>query len=88
MARITGKEAALFMSSGTQSNQIGLRTHLKQPPYSVLCDFRSHVHRHEAGGISFHSSAAVTPIQPTNGHHLTLEDVKANLIENDGDLHA
>ncbi|KAG5635999.1 hypothetical protein H0H81_009426 [Sphagnurus paluster] len=36
MAQLTGKEAALFMTSGTASNQIALRTHLKQPPYTVL----------------------------------------------------
>jgi threonine aldolase len=45
IARITGKEAALFMPSGTMSNQIALRTHLKQPPYSVLCDHRSHINK-------------------------------------------
>ncbi len=25
------------------SNKIALRTHLKQPPYSVLCDQRAHI---------------------------------------------
>lgn len=45
VAKVTGKEAALFMPSGTMSNQIALRTHLKQPPYSVLCDHRAHIHR-------------------------------------------
>lgn len=67
MARLTGKEAALFMPSGTMSNQIGLRTHLKQPPYSVLCDHRSHVYKYEAGGLGFHSGAAVIPVLPSNG---------------------
>lgn len=43
IARLTGKEAAIFVSSGTMSNQIALRTHLKQPPYSVLCDHRAHI---------------------------------------------
>lgn len=46
IARLTGKEAGLFVPSGTMSNQLGLRTHLKQPPYSVLCDHRAHVHRY------------------------------------------
>ena len=67
MARLTGKEAALFMPSGTMSNQIGLRTQLKQPPYSVLCDHRSHVYKYEAGGLGFHSGAAVIPVLPSNG---------------------
>ncbi|KAG6845651.1 hypothetical protein H0H87_005858 [Tephrocybe sp. NHM501043] len=50
MAQLTGKEAGLFMPSGTASNQIALRTHLKQPPYTVLCDHRAHIHKYEAGG--------------------------------------
>lgn len=43
MAKITGKEAALFVPSGTASNQIALRTHLQQPPYSIVVDQRSHI---------------------------------------------
>lgn len=31
------------MPSGTQSNQIALRTHLVQPPYSIVCDRRAHI---------------------------------------------
>lgn len=46
IAKITGKEAAIFMPSGTASNQIALRTHLKQPPYSVLLDQRSHINKY------------------------------------------
>ena len=45
-ARITGKEAGLFMASGTMSNQIALRTHLIQPPYSIICDHRAHIHKY------------------------------------------
>ena len=45
IAKLTGKEAALFVASGTMSNQLALRTHLKQPPYSVLADYRSHIHK-------------------------------------------
>jgi len=46
IAKLTGKEAAVFMPSGTMSNQIALRTHLVQPPYSVLCDYRSHINKY------------------------------------------
>lgn len=45
IAKITGKEAGLYLPSGTASNQIGLRTHLKQPPYSIICDYRAHIHK-------------------------------------------
>jgi threonine aldolase len=40
-----GKEAALFVPSGTASNQIALRSHLLQPPYTVMCDHRAHIHK-------------------------------------------
>jgi threonine aldolase len=43
VAQLTGKEAGLFLPSGTMSNQIALRTHLKQPPYSIIADARSHI---------------------------------------------
>ena len=66
MARLFGKEAALFVPSGTMSNQLAIRTHLKQPPYSVLCDHRAHIYAHEAGGIAFHSGAQAIPVIPSN----------------------
>nr|GAT47883.1 predicted protein [Mycena chlorophos] len=80
VAKITGKEAGLFMPSGTASNQIALRTHLLQPPYSVICDHRAHIHKYEASGAAFHSGAAVLPLIPSNAHHLTVKDVKDNMI--------
>ncbi|KAJ7139900.1 pyridoxal phosphate-dependent transferase [Mycena epipterygia] len=80
MAQLTGKEAALFVPSGTASNQIALRSHLLQPPYTVLCDHRAHIHKYEAGGAAFHSGAAVSAVIPSNGHHLTLDDVRENMI--------
>ncbi|KJA25961.1 hypothetical protein HYPSUDRAFT_133631 [Hypholoma sublateritium FD-334 SS-4] len=83
IAKITGKEAGLYLPSGTASNQIGLRTHLKQPPYSIICDHRAHIHKYEAGGAAFHSGAAVIPVIPSNKHHLTLQDVKDNIIISD-----
>lgn len=43
VAQLLGKEAALFVPSGSMSNQIALRAHLTQPPHSVLCDIRSHI---------------------------------------------
>lgn len=69
------------------SNQLALRTHLVQPPYTVLCDTRSHIHRYEAGGIAFHSGASTELVTPSNGHHLRWEeDVLPNLSLDD-DIH-
>lgn len=49
-AALTGKEAGLFVLSGTMGNQLALRALLTQPPHGVLCDHRSHIVIHEAGG--------------------------------------
>jgi threonine aldolase len=50
VAKMSGKEAGLFVVSGTMGNQLALRSLLTQPPHSVLCDLRSHIWQYEAGG--------------------------------------
>lgn len=87
VAKLAGKEAGLFCCSGTMSNQIALRTHLFQPPHRILCDYRSHVYTHEAGGLATLSQAMVTPVHPKNGLYLTVEDIEDNFIPDDGDIH-
>jgi len=49
-AKLCGLEAGLFVLSGTMGNQLAVRSLLTQPPYGVLCDFRSHLFTSEAGG--------------------------------------
>ncbi|KAF9577038.1 Threonine aldolase, partial [Lunasporangiospora selenospora] len=68
------------------SNQLAHRVHLCNPPQSALVDIRSHVFNYEAGGISFHSQAAVYPVMPANGSYLTVEDVASRLVM-DVDVH-
>ena len=43
IADMTGKEAALFIISGSMGNQLSVRTALGGPPHSVLADARSHI---------------------------------------------
>lgn len=87
VAKLAGKPAGLYCVSGTLSNQIAIRTHLFQPPYSILCDYRAHVYTHEAAGLAMLSNAMVTPVRPANGDYLTLEDIKQNIVPEDGDIH-
>ncbi|CEP64065.1 threonine aldolase GLY1 LALA0_S10e01464g [Lachancea lanzarotensis] len=87
VAQLAGKEAGLFCVSGTLSNQIALRCHLFQPPYSILCDYRAHVYTHEAAGLAILSQAMVVPVIPSNGNYMTLEDIKRHYIPEDGDIH-
>ncbi|KAL5607823.1 hypothetical protein FOBRF1_008320 [Fusarium oxysporum] len=86
LVELTGMEAALWAVSGTQGNQICLRTHLTQPPHSVLLDHRAHVHCWESGALPVISQASVSTVHAENGVHLTLEDVKKNIIA-DGNIH-
>lgn len=80
VAELAGKEAAIYVPSGTMSNQIALRLHLYQPPHSILCDYRAHVYTAEAAGLAVLSQAMVTPVRPSNGVYLTLEDVERSAI--------
>lgn len=89
VAKIAGKEAGLYCVSGTLLNQIGIRSNLLQPPHAVLCDHRSHIYVHEAGGLPTLSQALVQPIIPKNGIHLTLEDdILPNFVPDDYEIHA
>ncbi|KAI6008974.1 hypothetical protein EDC04DRAFT_2494884, partial [Pisolithus marmoratus] len=51
--QLTRKEAAL-VASGSMTNQLAVRTHLCQPPFSVVCDGRSHINKL---GRSLHTHA-------------------------------
>jgi threonine aldolase len=49
VAGMLGKEAALFVPSGTMSNQICIRAQT-QPGDEIICDVDSHIYNYEAGG--------------------------------------
>ncbi|HTU18259.1 MAG TPA: low-specificity L-threonine aldolase [Gemmataceae bacterium] len=49
VAELFGKEAALFVPSGTMSNQICVKAHT-QPGDELLCDVNCHIYNYEAGG--------------------------------------
>ncbi len=51
VAEILGKEAALFVSSGTMSNQACVRAHT-QPGDELLCEATCHIYNYEAGGAA------------------------------------
>ncbi|KAI1375502.1 pyridoxal phosphate-dependent transferase [Hypoxylon crocopeplum] len=87
VASLSGKEAGLFVLSGTMGNQIALRSLLTQPPHGVLTDHRSHIIKYEAGGVASLSGAMVTAIVPSYGAYLTLEDVQSRAVLGD-DVHS
>lgn len=87
LAEITEHESAIFVLSGTMGNQIALRSHLVQPPYSVLCDHRAHILEWEAGGTASLCGALVKGVVPSNGVYLTLKDIEKSVTISD-DIHS
>lgn len=77
VAEIFGKEAALFVPSGTMANQIAIGCHTR-PGDEVYGDAGAHIFNYESGapaalwGVTFH------PIPGRNGT-FTAEEVKARL---------
>lgn len=79
-----GKEAALFCSSGTQTNQIAINVHVR-PGGEVICHEESHIYKYEGGGIAKNSGASVRLLQGDRGR-LTVEEI-AKWINNPEDVH-
>jgi threonine aldolase len=65
-ARILGKEAALYMPSGTMSNQVAVRCHT-QPGDEIFLDHETHIHYYEAGAPAAISGVTARLIQGHRG---------------------
>jgi threonine aldolase len=50
-AELLGKEAAIFMPSGTMTNQVGVRIHCK-PGDEFLCEAGCHIYNYEQGAFA------------------------------------
>jgi threonine aldolase len=66
LAEMLGKEAALFVPSGTMSNLIGVRLHCR-PGDALICEAQSHVYYYEQGGYAQINGVAVWPLHGQNG---------------------
>jgi threonine aldolase len=78
-----GKEAALFCSSGTQTNQIAINVHT-QPGGEVICHWESHIYKYEGGGIAKNSGVSVRLLEGDRGR-LNIENIKSYV--NPDDIH-
>ncbi len=66
VATLLGKEAALYVPSGTMSNQICIRAQT-QPGDELLCDARCHIYNFEAGGPAVLSGVTSRTIEGDHG---------------------
>jgi threonine aldolase len=83
-AALFGMEAALFCPSGTMTNQLAIRTHVR-PGDEVICDQLSHIYLYEGGGIAVNALASVALLTGERGK-LTPELI-APAINNPADVH-
>ena len=73
-AALFGKEAALYCSSGTQTNQIAINLHVK-PGGEVICHQDSHVFKYEGGGIAKNSGASTRTVSGDRGR-ITVNEIE------------
>jgi len=81
-AEITGKEAALYMPSGTMTNLVAIMTHTR-PSDSIVMGKNAHSWKYESGGPS--AIAGVLPIIIDGDGTFTWDDVEENSLG--GDVH-
>ena len=76
-AALLGKEAAMFLPSGTMCNEIAILLHCR-PGDEILADATSHIIIAEAGGPAVFAGAMVTPLHGQRGI-FTPADLEAGL---------
>lgn len=65
-ADLLGKEAAIFVPSGSMSNQIGVAV-LTRPGDAVLCEARCHISSWEGAGAAASSGVQLRPVPSEDG---------------------
>jgi threonine aldolase len=65
-AEYAGKEAALFVPSGTMGNQLAVMTHTKRGN-EIIAEENCHIIQHEVGAVAILSSAMVRTIRGEKG---------------------
>jgi threonine aldolase len=65
-AEILGKEAALFVTSGTQGNQIAVLTHCR-PGNEIILEEESHIFYYESGAVSAFAGVQTRTIKGNRG---------------------
>ena len=74
-AEIFGREAALFVPTGTMGNQIAIRLHTR-PGVEVICESRAHVLDWEMGMVANFSGCQLRPVVAADGR-LRWEEIEA-----------
>lgn len=65
-AEMTGKEAALYVASGTMGNQLAIMTHTRRGD-EIILDEGAHVIQHEVGASAILSGVSMRPVPQVYG---------------------
>jgi threonine aldolase len=82
LAAMLGKEGALFMPSGTQSNLVALMSHCERGDEYIVGQM-AHCYRWEAGGAAVLGSIQPQPIAHQADGTLALDDIRAAIKPDD-----
>jgi threonine aldolase len=82
IADITGKEAALFMPSGTQSNLCALLAHCERGDEYIVGQL-AHTYRYEGGGAAVLGSIQPQPLTQSASGEMQLTDIEAAIKPDD-----
>src|SRR3954468_361269 len=76
-AEILGKEAALFVPTGTMGNTIAIKLHTEHGQ-EVVCEHRCHILNYELSMMAWFAGCVARPIQTTDGI-LQWEQIRAEI---------
>jgi threonine aldolase len=79
-AEMVGKEAALYVPSGTMGNQIAARVHTERGQ-EILLDEQAHIYKWELGGLAQLSQLQVRTVDAGERAVPTPEQVRAGYVE-------
>jgi threonine aldolase len=65
-ADVFGREAAIFVPTGTMGNQIAIKIHT-QPGHEIICESRAHIFNWEMATLASFSGCIVRPIPAEDG---------------------
>jgi threonine aldolase len=81
-AQITGHDAALFVSSGTQGNLLGIMSHCERGDEYIVGQ-HAHTYRLEGGGAAILGSIQPQPLEQADDGTLPLDAVRAEVKPDD-----
>jgi len=84
LADMLGKEAALFVPSGTMSNAVAIRAHTS-PGDEIITETTSHIYQYEGGGYAALSGCSIALVPAKRGI-MNPEDVASAIRKAEGSL--